>query len=814
MLTTSTYHLSIRKFLFLIGIILYSPLLLSQTQDSVQYQTFGQQESATAEEYKLSGTVINANTGQGLTGVAIAVEALSKGTFSKSTGRYNLKLPAGKHFIKVSLFGYQKRYFEIELYADGILPIVMVPAEFEVDEVVIEDEAATSQVKREIAGLERMSVLQMERKARLLGETDVLRSLQSVSGVSSVGEGASGFNVRGGNADENLILQDGALIYNPTHALGFYSLFHPDLLSEFQLYKGGVPAKFGGRLSSVLDVKLREGDKEKFNAKGGLGIASSRLSLEGPLSKGKSSFLIGARASYLDWILQSSGNIDLKKSEAFFYDITAKVDAQLTPSTSAGFSVFTSHDDFQFAEEVKLDYETYTGRVYLRQLIGKKNSLNLDASVGRYVSSLFDVQGNTQSVFETKIDYLRFRLNDLISFSENHAFTFGIEGDYSQVSPGSLSPLNNESQIIAKELPIEKGLTLSAYAEEKFAVGNWLNVSLGIRYSQFSNFGPGNVYLYQEGVPKSPFSVIDSLSFGEGEDIATYNALEPRISLKINPGEDKAIKIGYHRSYQFISQISNTASAAPIAIWQLSNYHIEPNFADNYSIGYFQEFLEGKIESSVDIFYRDIHRLIEYKDFANLLLNESVETELLVGKGRSYGVEFYFNKKQGKHQFEGNYTYSRTQRQVEANAEQEGINSGSWYPSNFDKPHILNANYFYQINPRNNISVNFTYSTGRPTTAPVSSYRNSNILNIPVYSDRNVFRIPDYHRLDFAYTTIFRSKRIKRWKSSWTFTVYNLYGRKNAYSVFFQQRPSQPVTAFRIAVLGSVFPAITYNFSF
>lgn len=814
MLTTSNYPWSIRNNLFLIAFILYAPLLLAQSADSVQYHTFGNKESAKAEEYTLSGTVINANTGQGLTGVAVAVEALSKGSFSKSSGRYRLKLPPGKYFIKASLFGYQKRYFEIELYADGNLPIVMVPADFEVDEVVIEDETAKSQVKREIAGLERMSVLQMERKARLLGETDVLRSLQSISGVSSVGEGASGFNVRGGNADENLILQDGALIYNPTHALGFYSLFHPDLLSEFQLYKGGVPAKFGGRLSSVLDVKLREGDKEKFNAKGGLGIASSRLSLEGPIKKGKSSFLLGARASYLDWILQSSRNIDLKKSEAFFYDITAKVDAQLTPSTFAGFSVFTSYDDFQFAEEVKLDYETYTGRAYIRQLIGKKNSLDLDASVGRYVSSLFDVQGNTQSVFETQIDYLRFRLNDLISFSDKHSFSFGIEGDYSQVSPGSLNPLNNESQILAKELPLEKGLTLSAYAEEKFAIGDWLNVSLGIRYSQFSNFGPGQVYLYEEGLPKSPFSVRDSLSFGEGDEIASYNALEPRVSIKINLGENKAIKMGYHRSYQFISQISNTASAAPIAIWQLSNYHIEPNFADNYSIGYFQEFLAGKIESSIDLFYRDIHRLIEYRDFANLLLNEQIETELLVGTGRSYGAEFYFNKKSGKHQFEGNYTYSRTQRQVIENAEQEGINAGSWYPSNFDKPHILNFNYYFQINPRNNISVNFTYSTGRPTTAPVSSFRNSNILNIPVYSDRNVFRIPDYHRLDFAYTTSFRSKRIKRWKSSWTFTVYNLYGRKNAYSVFFQQRPSQSVTAFRIAVLGTVFPAITYNFSF
>ncbi|MEL6254655.1 MAG: TonB-dependent receptor, partial [Bacteroidota bacterium] len=400
------------------------------------------------------------------------------------------------------------------------------------------------------------------------------------------------------------------------------------------------------------------------------------------------------------------------------------------------------------------------------------------------------------------------------SFTENHSFTFGIEGDYSQVSPGTLNPLNSESQILPKELPIEKGLTLSAYAEEKFAIGDWLNVSLGIRYSQFRNFGPGRVYLYEEELPKSSFSVRDSLIFGEGEEIASYSALEPRISLKLNMGENKAIKMGYHRSYQFISQISNTASAAPIAIWQLSNYHIEPNFADNYSIGYFQEFLDGKIESSVEAFYRDIHRLIEYKDFANLLLNESVETELLVGQGRSYGIEFYFNKKSGKHQFEGNYTYSRTQRQVEENAEQGGINDGAWYPSNFDKPHILNFNYFYQINPRNNISVNFTYSTGRPTTAPVSSFRNSNILNIPVYSDRNGFRIPDYHRLDFAYTTSFRSKRIKRWKSSWTFTVYNLYGRRNAYSVFFQQRPSQRVTAFRIAVLGTVFPAITYNFSF
>jgi hypothetical protein len=776
-----------------------------------QILDFGNPEDDKAQGVTLSGRILDAGSKTPIPGAVLRLQPLDRNAVSEVDGSFQLSMKAGTYSLDISFLGYADYRAEVRIYKNANYDFLLNEEALDLREVTVSESRADENVSSVMGSVEQLNLEKMERQAKFLGEMDVLRSLQSVSGVTSVGEGASGFNVRGGNTDENLILMEGNLVFNPVHALGFFSLFHPDMVQGVTLYKGGVPAQYGGRLSSVLDVKLREGDKQQFSAKGGVGVASSRLVLEGPLIKDKASFIAGARASYVDWILRQTRNVDLRKSQAFFYDFTVKADARLSEKTRIGFTAFNTHDDFRFADEVKFEYATSSAAFHLRQLVGDKINLTASANAGQYQSDLFDINGSDQSRFTNKIKYLRGSLRAFYQPVEAFQLEIGAEQSRYQVSPGQLTPLDSSS-LLPRLLPSEQGRETSLFLHSQWVISPRVELMAGLRYSYFDNIGPGQVYFYTTGSPKTAEGIIDSLQLGAGKKVAGYSGMEPRLSLRVSLGPANSIKLGYNRSYQFLSQVSNTASATPIDIWQLSNYHIRPQYADNASLGYYHNFRENTIQSYLTLFYREIHRLIEYRDFARLLLNRHIETELLEGRGKAYGVEFYFAKAYGRHRFEGNYTFSRSLRRVQGSQEQVAVNRGDWYASNYDKPHSLNLNYFLQIRPRSSLSVNFTYSTGRPTTAPVSSF-SSNVLTIPVYSQRNQFRIPDYHRLDLAYTVGPWGKR-DRWRNSLTLSVYNLYFRRNAFSVFFRQNPFANVTAYRVAVLGTMFPAVTYDFKF
>lgn len=774
---------------------------------------FGEDVGKISKKLSLSGRVLDAASGEPIPSAVLHLDPINKNDVTSLDGSYELTMSTGIYILRVRCLGYEDDTFRIKIFSNGTHDFLLKANEVELNEITVRDSRTDRNVTSVMGSVEQMDIKKMERQAKFLGEMDVLRSIQSLTGVTSAGEGASGFNVRGGNTDENLILMDGNLVFNPVHALGFFSLFHPDMVKGVTLYKGGVPAKFGGRLSSVLDVSLREGDYEQLSAKGGVGIASSRLVLEGPIVKDKASFIVGARASYVDWILKQTKNIDLRKSQAFFYDLTAKADARLSETTKIGFTAFNTHDDFQFADEVKFEYATSSGSVYLRQLIGNKINLTATANTGQYQSDLFDVNGNDQSRFTNKIKYLRGGLRGFYQPAANYQLELGTEQNRYNVLPGKLTPTTDTSIVMPSVLPNELGTETSFFLHNQWTVSKRIELMAGVRYTIFRNNGPGKVLLYEPGMPKTEETIVDSLNFAKGDRTAKYSGLEPRLSLRVGIGEASSIKLGYNRSYQFLGQVSNTASATPIDIWQLSNYHVRPQHADNASIGFYQNFRENTVQSYLTVFYRKIYQLIDYKDFAELLLNDHIETELLTGRGKAYGVEVYFNKAYGQHRFEMNYTYSRTLRQVAATATQESVNDGEWYASNYDKPHSLNLNYFFQIKTNSSLSVNFTYSTGRPTTAPVSTYSTGNVLTIPVFSNRNQYRIPDYHRLDLAYSVGPWGKK-SRWRNSLTFSIYNLYFRKNAFSVFFRQTPFNSVRAYRVAVLGTMFPAVTYDFKF
>ena len=773
---------------------------------------FGESNGNPAEKIILSGRVLDASSGEPIPGAVLHMLPIDVNDVTRADGSYKLTMPWGIYTLKISFLGYEDYTAKIHILNDSKHDFILKEGAVQLSQVTVSETRTDDNVKSVMGSVEQLSIEKLERQAKFLGEMDVLRSLQSVTGVTSAGEGASGFNVRGGNTDENLILMDGNLVFNPVHALGFFSLFHPDMVQGVTLYKGGVPAKYGGRLSSVLDVKLREGNDQQLTVKGGVGIASSRLVLEGPIIKNKASFIAGARASYVDWILKQTKNVDLRKSQAFFYDLTAKADARLTETTKIGFTAFNTHDNFQFANEVKFEYATSSASFYLRQLVGKKINITATANAGQYQSNLFDINGNDQSRFTNKIKYQRGGVSGFFQPARAYQMELGIEQSRYQVSPGKLEPLEN-SNIKPDVLPDEQSAETSFFLHNQWTVSKKIELMAGVRYTFFKNLGPERVLLYEEDVPKTEETIADSLQFANGEKTAEYSGLEPRMSLRISLGEASSVKLGYNRSYQYFSQISNTASATPIDIWQLSNYHVRPQHADNFSIGYYQNFRGNTMQSYLTLFYRKIDQLIDYKDFAKLLLNQHIETELLTGIGKAYGVELYFNKAYGQHRFEVNYTYSRTLRRVGASATQEPVSGGDWYPSNYDKPHSLNLNYFFQIKSNSSFSVNFTYSTGRPTTAPVSTYSTGNVVTIPIYSQRNQFRIPDYHRLDVAYTVGPWGKK-DRWRNSLTLSIYNLYFRKNAFSVFFRQNPFNSVKAYRVAVLGSMFPAVTYDFKF
>lgn len=786
--------------------------MFSQKEIPIEVLVFGESEVVLGKEVTLKGKVVDANK-TSIPGALIYFVDTDHNTVTDENGNYSLTVPMGIYGLNISFLGYETYQAKVHLFGAGIHEFILVETAVTLDGVTVTDTRRNENVKTAVTGVEQLTITDIERQAKFLGEIDVLRSLQSISGVSSTGEGSSGFNVRGGNTDENLIFQDGNLIMNPVHALGFFSLFHPDLVNKVTLYKGSVPAKYGGRLSSVLNVDLREGSEERFAVKGGLGIASSRLAVEGPIVKDKASFIIGGRISYFDWILNQVKNIDLRRSKAFFYDLTGKFDARLTKSTKIGFSGFTTQDEFQFSDEVKFDYSTNTGAVYINQLIGDKLNFRLAANAGQYKSALFDIKGRDQSRFNNQITYLRASLNGFYQISENYQLEFGVEQNRYTVAPGEISPIGELSQVKSDILAEEKGFETAFFIQNSLNIGDKIELLAGLRYTIYKNVGADEVFIYQPGAEKTEVNIVESLQFGENEDIVQYTGFEPRLSLSYLVNENSSIKLGYNRSYQFLNQISNTASATPIDIWQLSNYHIQPQKADNYSISYHANYKDNAIITKMTAFYRDIDRLIDYKDFSELLLNEHIETELVIGTGRAYGLELSFNKTTGKNRFDVNYTYSRSMRKVNATDLQESVNRGNWYSSNYDKPHILNFNYFLQVGPKSDLSVNFTYSTGRPTTAPISSYSNGNIRTIPIYSERNQFRIPDFHRLDVAYTIGPWGKKENR-ENSVTISIYNVYGRKNAFSVFFRQNPFQSVTANRVAILGSAFPAITYNFKF
>lgn len=756
-------------------------------------------------EARVSVTILDAQNGELIVRAAVQWEGFpEKNIYSDGKGKFETTLPTGVHRLKIQQVGYVGFMEQVRVFNDGELVIKLAVNTTQLAEVLVKAESPDANISNAEIGVARLDPKSIKRSPTLLGEADVVRSLLLGTGVTSVGEGAAGFNVRGGETDHNLLLQDECVLFNSTHALGFFSTYNTDLVQKVELYKSIIPAQYGGRLASVLDVEMRDGSFEKWKIQGGIGPVTGRLSVEGPVWKNKSSLIAGVRASYSDWVLRLAKKVELKRSSASFYDANIRYVHRLNAKNSLILSGYAAEDQFVYNRSFGFDYRTMSGQITWKHFFREDFFSNFSVVASQYKSTQTDLEGADGGQLDNGIEYFKFKEHLTWQIRRGLQLEAGLESILYKVQPGKQQPVGPVSVITNKVLEKESGLESAIFGNAEWTISPYWTLIGGLRMNDYRFLGPKTVFAYDPVV--SPENVSDTLSYGSGQTIARYGSIEPRLSSRYRLNAYSSVKAGYSRTSQFINQIFNTDTPTPTSQYQLSTSHIKPFRSHNFAAGYFRNTKDNLWETSAEVFYRVLDKLWDYRDFANLTVNDKLETEIRYGKGRAYGLELSVKTSRQLYNGQVGYTFSRTKRSV------NGIDKGNWYPSNFDKPHVFNLILNYQPSQRHTLTFNFTYSTGRPTTAPLTSYRLQNNLIVPVYAPRNQVRIPDYHRLDISYTIGRGYNKRKTLRTSWNFSIYNVYARRNAFSVFYVQDPYQKAVANRLAVLGTIFPAITINF--
>ncbi|WP_201977685.1 TonB-dependent receptor [Hymenobacter rubidus] len=795
--------------------------------DPTEAGTPGRSHLVSASEYKvyeiggpgsgsgkatLAGHIRDQKTGEPMIGASIYSESPNIGASTDPFGYFSLTLPVGRYDLKIRGVGIKNTKRQVVLRGDGKLEIEVEEDIVTLKEVVIEAEKDKN-VSGMQMGLEKLDIKTMRQVPTAFGETDILRVIMTLPGVKTVGEGSTGLNVRGGATDQNLILFNDATIYNPSHLFGFFSAFNPDILQGVELYKSAIPAKYGGRLASVLDITTREGNKKKLAGSGGIGPLTSRLTLEGPLVKDKSSFIVSGRASYSDWILKQLSDKNFAQSSAAFYDITAHISHEFNEKNSLYATGYFSSDRFRLASDTTYHYTNQTATLkwrhnFTNQLYG--------VLTGTYSHYAYDVTTTKNEVTASQLKYAIGQTGLRADFSyfpnARHTVDFGASSLLYDIAPGSFTPLGAKSLIKTNILGQEKALESALYASDKFDITPRFSVSVGLRYSFFQALGPREVYQYAPGEARSEATIIDTVRYASNKVLATYHGPEYRLSTRYSLSDNSSVKASYTRTRQYIHQLTNTASVSPTDVWKLSDNNIRPQVGDQYSIGYYRNFKANTIEFSIETYYKTLRDFVDYKSGATLVLNHHIETDIINAEGKAYGVEFFVKKLTGKLNGWVGYTYSRSLVQVNAATTSDMVNGGNYYPSNFDKPHDVTLVGNYRFSRRFSTSLNFNYSTGRPITLPLAKYYLGNSLRV-YYSDRNEYRVPDYYRVDLAFNIEGSHKVKKLAHSSWTVGVYNLTGRRNPYSIYFKSVNGQ-IKGYQLSIFGQPIPTVTYNFKF
>lgn len=775
---------------------------------------FGEQKNARlGVVVDLTGQIIDSKTGEALVGASIRVSNLNQMATSDINGRFLLKLPMGSHVINFSYINYDEKVIDLKLYEKGNMSLILDETPTLLEEVVVSD-LASRQITTSRIGQTQLSVTEIKRQPSLLGEADLIRQIQVLSGVTTSGEGASGFNVRGGGVDQNLILYDGAPIFNSAHAFGFFSTFNAEAVRDVSFYKGGIPAEFGGRISSVLNITSKEGSLDEWNGNGGIGIISSNFMINGPLVKGKTTAAASIRTSYSDWMVNTvqTNYINLKNSSVRFYDATIKLAHKFSDETKLTFSGYTSKDRFRLEGDTTYGWDNLVGSIKLDHAFNPQFFSSFTFGAGSYGYQVEDSDPVTGYNLSYHITYPYFN-TDFNLQSGKHKLTFGLQSMYYSFDPGILKPSTSES--IVKEIVIDQQNSLESgiYLSDGITLNEKVFIEAGLRVSNFLTLGPATVYTYDPNFPRDIQYIQDTTLHNSGDVIKSFIGFEPRFSFRYSFSPTFSLKLGFNRIYQYVHLVTNTVAITPVDIWQPSNSYFEPQLADQISLGFFKTIQENAFDASVEGFFKEITNILDFKDGAQLILNQNLETDLLQGNGTAYGVETSFAKKTGRLSGSVNYTYSRSFRQITGDFDEENINKGNIYPSNYDQPHIVNLSWKYNLSRRIFFTGFFTYHTGRPVSIPVAAAVIDNFI-IAQFSERNQFRIPDYHRLDLALVIEGNHRRKKLGDGTWVISVYNVYGRKNAYSVFFRDNGAGSLNPYQLSIVGTALPSISYNFKF
>lgn len=799
-------------FITILILLFFSINLSGQTIDTITIGQFFAKK--VGSNIVLRGVVSDPETGEAIGGASVSIEEIDVGTVTNEKGQYGFLFPVGEYTLKVQYLGREPIIKRIKIYDDGVLDFGLQSQAYSLREVVVESTIDDKNVRSAGVGISQLKLKEIRALPTFMGEVDVVKSLLLLPGVSTVGEGASGFNVRGGRIDQNLVQLNGASLYNASHVLGFFSAFNPDVVESFTLYKGSVPAQFGGRASSVLDIFAKNGSFEDYSFKGGLGLISSRIVAQGPIVKDKTSFLIGGRASYSDWVLKLVQQPEIQQSAASFYDLNAIIAHRINIDHQLTFSYYGSNDLFRYAREFGYQYGTQLATLKWNGIFSNQFSSSSFVSFGDYKSRSFAPEGADGFNLDNGIRYYQFKQN-FFYVPDNHTINFGLEANIHRMKPDELSGRGPNSIVTPEVVEKDQSRDLALYINDEYRLSKKASLNLGLRYSIYQQVGADQLFIYDQEQIRSDFTIIDTIAYRRGEVIQTYSGLEPRISLRLQLGESDALKWSYNRIRQYIHLVSNSTAPTPVDIWQVSTPYIPPQIADNWSMGYFRNFNRNVWETSVEVYYKNIKNLIDYKDFPDLLLNDHLETDLISGRGRAYGAELYIRRKAGRWTGWLSYAWSRSEIRISGDNVTDPVNKGRWYPTSYDQPHALTFVGKRQLGKRSYFSFNFTYRTGRPITGLIANYE-QNRSPIPHFSERNRYRISDYYRLDISFLIAGEKKPDKRYDSNIALSVYNLLGRRNAFSVFYK-RPSERIVIpkpFQLSVLGSLFPAVTYNFSF
>jgi hypothetical protein len=640
----------------------------------------------------------------------------------------------------------------------------------------------------------------------------VIKVVLTLPGVKTVGEASSGFNVRGGSTDQNLILFNDATIYNPSHFFGMFSAFNAELIKDLELYKSSIPAKFGGRLSSVLDITTKEGNKKEITGSAGLGLVTSRFNLEGPITKDKTSFTLGGRATYANWLLNLLPN-EYNNSRASFYDVNLNVSHRVNNSNDLYFTGYRSDDRFSLNSDTTYNYNNQNVSVKWKHVFSSKLNGFFTGGYDQYKYKIYS-DANKVNAYDMLFDINQANAKADFTYLLNakHNFDFGASSIHYKLHPGSYTPRGSASMVAPDIVPEEQALESAAYVSDRFNVTNKFSIQAGLRYSLYNYLGPGDVAVYADGLPRTEGNRIETKSYGKGKFIKQYGGPEYRLSLRYAFTPSFSIKTGYNSLRQYIHMLSNTTSVAPTDIWKLSDPNIRPQQGDQVSFGLYKNLKSNTIETSVEVYYKRLKDYLDYKPGAELVLNHHVETEVVNTKGKAYGLEVMIKKPGGKVNGWIAYTYSRVLLKMDDPTTGIVVNRGEYYPANYDKPHDATMIGNFRVNHRFSISANATYSTGRPITLPIARYYYMGSQRV-VYSDRNAYRIPDYFRADFSLNIQGNHKVHQRFHNSWTVGVYNATGRRNAFSVYYVSENGQ-VNGYKMSIFGSAIPFINYNIRF